>query len=254
MVRASYAQTGNSYDAGEYEVTSRGKKARFTVDEDNLIVEFYIDENGDGVRQADEPLAEEQGIEVKVEKVGNLGNYNFNIGWNLIGVRGFSEDWDTARELLYELNEQGVEVTHVAAYDEGTWQMFSRRTNDEGIFFEYGEDYNLLPGRGYFIKSLNSADASLSGNKFLESVPIDLANGWNLISVQAPDSDYTAESFIDFCVNNGITCDTVSRYDSGLYDSVVKTDGVMYGNDFNVVSLRGYFVRVKDGGGKRLTP
>jgi len=53
-----------------------------------------------------------------------------------------------------------------------------------------------------------------------------------------------------------ITADTLSRYDSGMYTSVVYDVNVLYGNNFNLIERQGYFVRVEKGGGSdvKFTP
>ncbi len=247
--------TPNIVDSGVYEISAEGfETTTIVITEDNVILDFFVDTNGDGIRQNDEPTVEGAGLELNLSKKNEAVNYEFVAGWNLFGFELVSESWSNASTLIREINKQGVEATHVAGYGDGKWQMYSLRKDDDGNDVTYGEDFTIIPGKGYFIKTLVSSSIKLTGKTFLDPVPIDFDNGWNLISVQGPDLDYTAESFINKCESEGIMTDTVSRFDSGLYESVVKDEGVIFGNNFNLVQKRGYFVRVESGGGQRLTP
>jgi len=105
-----------------------------------------------------------------------------------------------------------------------------------------------------FVKVTEKTTVVLEGSDFEESVPVQLENGWNLVGVDAQNDMYTAESFLDFCTSLGTVCDTVSTYDAGRYVNVVKAEGILYGNDYNLTNKRGYFVRVASGGGKELIP
>lgn len=248
-------ETPTEAQKGVYTINGTGiDNYKLVVKNDNATLFYYKDANQDGIWQADEEILDPAALSIQISKTADLIDYSFDTGWNLVGLEIVSEDWDKASTLLEKLNDDGIEASHLATYVNGKWKLYTHRKNLNQQDVTYGEDFTLVPGGGYFIKTLFGGMTTLEGKKFEESVPIDLLNGWNLISIQSPDQNYTAESFIDTCVNKGVTCDTVSRYESGRYDSVIKQDSILYGNDFNIVSLRGYFIRVKEGGGVRLTP
>jgi hypothetical protein len=262
LVQGVKAETDDSYldvtlSSGEHEliyVIADEKVAEIVVGEDNAQVRFFLDTNGDGRKQDDESYFKPDNISLKVNtKVENV-YYTLYTGWNLIGFEIISEEWSSASKLLDEIYSNDIEATHIATYSDGKWKMYSQRVDEEGNMQTFGDDFSVLPGRGYFVKVLNTGKFTAKGQRFAESVPIDMSNGWNLISVQAPNTDYTAGSFIDLCLNTGIGCDSVAKFESGLYETVVKDEGVLFGNDFNIIAKSGYFVRVESGGGAKLTP
>ncbi len=240
---------------GEYVITGDGIEATtITVTEEEVEVVFFEDLNGDGIQQEDEEDVSSSLLSIELNDVAETVNYDLDAGWNLLGFNFSNELNSNASALIDELNTQGLESTHLASYVDGKWMMYSSRETEGGGVEYYGEDFDVIPGRGYFVKTLNPGAATFSVNTFADPVPIDFDNGWNLISVQGPELNYTAESFINKCEEESIMADTVSRFDSGLYESLVKDDEIFFGNDFNLINKRGYFVRVESGGGSRLTP
>jgi hypothetical protein len=79
---------------------------------------------------------------------------------------------------------------------------------------------------------------------------LELSTGWNLVGVVSPDTKYTAESLLDGIVGKGIGADTVARWQGGRYDDFIKEVGNVYGSDFKIFPEGGYFLRVKEKGGK----
>jgi len=156
--------------------------------------------------------------------------------------------------LIQTFNDQGITTTHISTYTEGKWLVYTRRIADNGEEVIFGDDFTILPGKAYFVKVEEKATATLSGQTFAESVPVNMSNGWNLISIQGVDLGYTAASLIDKINAQKIVADSVAKYDSGLYSILVKDQGQFFGNDFNIIYKSGYFVKVTEGGGNRFTP
>jgi hypothetical protein len=244
------AQTLN---AGEYTIAGTGiKTTTVTINQSNVAVEFFVDTNGDGIKQDAEVDPATAGFTVSLEQTQSVTQYQLNSGWNLIGLDTATPERNKASQLIRDINLQNVEATHVAQYADGQWQIYSSRVNESGEITEFGTDFNLVPGRAVFVNVTEAGTANLTGQKFAASVPLDLAKGWNLVSVQSPNS-YTAGSFINKCEAGQVQCDTVSRFENGRYENLVKDAGTLFGNDFNLIAKSGYFVRVKDGSG-RITP
>jgi hypothetical protein len=65
----------------------------------------------------------------------------------------------------------------------------------------------------------------------------------------SPDTDYQSESLINAIQDSGIEANVISRFENGNYQSIVEDQDVIFGNNFNVIDKRGYFVRVESDGG-----
>ncbi|MFQ5493533.1 MAG: fibronectin type III domain-containing protein, partial [Candidatus Dojkabacteria bacterium] len=219
------AATGEEQDPGLYQVTRGGDViGQVEIKEDNTLVRFFLDSNGDGVKQKSEQYIDSSEFDVKLSKVKDLVNYQLSAGWNLLGFELVSENYLKAADLVSGIRESGVNVTHVSIYVNGEWKVYSERFDSDGEIQQYGNNFNIVPGRGVFVKVESSGSFSFTGRKFSAPVPLDLIKGWNLVSVQS-DKKHTATSLIDACEGDNISCDTVSRYESGRYESVVKDKG-----------------------------
>jgi hypothetical protein len=126
---------------------------------------------------------------------------------------------------------------------------FVYRLDEDNKEVVFGNDFTLVPGEGYFVRTLEPGIASLKGKEFQSSVPISISIGWNLISIQAT-KEYTAKSFLDFCQAEGLNCSELSKYLDGSYKSVVEQNGTTFGNDFDLLDNEGYFV--KNGSGNKI--
>jgi hypothetical protein len=181
-----------------------------------------------------------------LKKDSEAATYELFSGWNSIALSVISsEGIDTASELLESFNKQGAEVKHIARYTGSGFQMYTKREDGQ----EFSNDFDLVPGQGYFVLNYKPAVVNLKGNKFDESVPFRVQNGWNLVGVYTNEKTYTAEQLLKGMNDAKITADTVSKYDSGLYSNVVYENSILYGNSFNLIERQGYFIKVKSGGG-----
>ncbi|MBN1915525.1 fibronectin type III domain-containing protein [Candidatus Dojkabacteria bacterium] len=211
---------------------------------------FFYDLNNNSIKDDDEEYVKGD-LQIQIEFKESAVIFNLLEGWNLIGMPLFPREGTgrTAKEFLTAINGTGGFVTHVATYREGQFLIFSRRGDND-----FGSDFNILPGEAYFIRSYRKHNHVVNGNRFSEMVPVQTTNGWNLVSVIKPGSSFTAESVLDSMISQGINADAFSQYESGLYTSIIKENGELFGRDFGVVETRGYFVRVRDGGGKTWKP
>lgn len=247
-----------TYEAGQYAITSnldsvKVKSNKVVISESNLEeaqVYFFLDNNSDGVKQDDEPLIDKP-TSISIEKTAESFTYRINPGWNLISLPFVSNQFTKASELLGFWNDNGIQISSIAKFDNGNFVTYIHREEET-----YSNDFHLVPGDAYFIKNLgNTTQFSLTGNEYQE-LPLDLSNGWNLVNIYSKDQDYTADSFIDECIAQDFQADIVSRYTGGLYDSVIKENDLLYGNDFHLFNKAGYFVRVTSGAeeGKQMIP
>lgn len=211
---------------------------------------FFTDTNSNGVLDEGEEYLTNLG-EISIEKVADIHVLNINEGWNLVSFPGLL-DSETVGEVMAEMIDQGLIVTHMAKYEKGQFGVATYRSDiDEGEV--YGNNFALIPGQAYFVKSANKKTIGLNAKEILDPVPLQLETGWNLIGIISPNKAYTAESVLDSMQSQDIPADILSRYNSGIYQNVIKEDGVLYGNDFNILETEGYFLRVQEGG-KTWTP
>ncbi len=240
----------NIQESGVYEVqgatvTTGSNEITLVVNEElgELKVRFFNDENSNGIKDEGEEYIDSSGV--TLSKKQDVTSYDFKQGWNLYSFPIVSDDITTADGLLESISDSGGYATHVAAYEGGRWKVYSKRGE-----VSFSNDFNILPGVGYFIKVYQEAEMRIEGNRFEESLQLDLEVGWNLVGVISPDNEYTADSLIDGIVGSGIGADTVTRWESGRYDNYIKEENISYGNDFKIFEVGGYFVRVKEDGGK----
>jgi len=194
----------------------------------------------------------EKSVSVSELKDMNLKNaliIELKLGWNSVDIPLYTDVENgtkvtTAKELLEEINQQGLYVTHIATYRGGRWIIYSKRGD-----ISFSNDFSILPGEGYFIRVHKEGQILLRGSKFEESVPLDLEIGWNLVGIISPGKEYTAGSLIDGIVNSNIGADTITKWDSGMYENYIKEGGLSYGQDYRIFEIGGYFIRVKEKGG-----
>jgi len=219
------------------------------------LVGFYNDINGNGQKDANEPFAEGGNQDITLEKESSAISYDLNAGWNLIHIPMIDNRADNpvlkASDLLKYWNAQGAKLIHVAKYDGSKFTMVTLR---EGTDFS-SADFILLPGMGLFV--FNDGDSIplvFSGNYPETARPVNLANGWNLVGIYAPNQSYTSEALLKKMEQAGVKADTLSQFENGTYQSVVLDNSTLFGNNFNIVETRGYFTRVAEGGGRSFTP
>ncbi|MEI6462130.1 MAG: fibronectin type III domain-containing protein [bacterium] len=222
-----------------YNLTNKEVKV---IDSNNLKINFFEDLNGDGIKQDNEPFITTP-LDVKIEKVSDTTIWDLKVGWNLISFNLVSSSIKTAKNLLDEITNQGGYATHVATYRNGKWVMYSQRA---GIVL--GQDYNLVPGEGYFVRVHQAVTLKLDGKKIEKQNPVYVSTGWNLLGFRT-DANKKASVLLDgINKTDGVTVDTVTKYSDGRYGNLVKDSGTVYGQDFVIDETSGYFVRATKGG------
>lgn len=255
----------NILNAGRYIFELEGVTYLLDIDSADLqngTVRVYIDTNSNNKYDEgiDNKISDLASI-IKVSQVHQNFSYNFTAGYNFISVPFLLSDYNqrTAYGLLSYLNESLDNMFFSLAKYDGTWDIVG--TN--GGEFE-GEDFQLVPGVGYILKSKGSGSISLSGYPVLfdtsaDSAPITLYPGWNLIGTYGTNvKQYTAKSLIQ-SINSyepvDFTADNVSRWESDVqrYDGLQITNengiDIEYGFDFPINTLQSYFVRILNGRG-----
>jgi len=218
------------------------------INDGSVELKLFIDLNENGIKDPEESYFE--AIEtLKVTRESDVLDYRLNAGWNLLHlplVNNGSERIDTAAKLLKHWQSQGANVTQAAIFSNGSFKTVAQRESGE-----FGSDFNLTPGSGIFILNRGSQiTVSFAGQKLVENPTLLFSEGWNLIGLpQVVESSRSSEALLSNLASRGVSADSVSQLDNGIYQSVVRDDGVLFGNNFNIVERRGYFVRVIGGGG-----
>lgn len=246
--------SGQQVDPGQY-LTSGGLTLYFNVP---TIVDFFIDANGNGEYDEGEEIVYNQ-IFTLTKEADNF-NYSLLTGWNAVNfpfVKN-AESLYTASEIRAIAVGQGIDISSIKTW-EGQWMEY---TIVEGI--TYGEDFAIVPNKGYFIQAENRGVISIQGITSTTATPVQLLNGWSLIGV-APGYDdngnksynnleFTdgigAFEFIDIVnrIDSTINMSNVTRLQSGVYRGVnyaADKAGLkrQFGLDFNLNELESYFVK-----------
>lgn len=245
-----------SLKRGVYYIEIPGfETAEFIVSQESMDILYFEDKNGDGIRQSNEEYIDPTIYEISLSKTASVTTRDIERGWNLLGFEIFSENYDTASELYDYFELQGIIISQISQYDNGNWIQYVVSRNQDGVKEAFGANFNLVPGKGYFVRSENSGTVSFIGQEYDSSVPLRFTSGWNLLSVQSAIG-YTAESLMSLCTNNGITCSNVSRWvdGGGYYESYEIVQGIGFGENFNLFENDGYFVKNESGNSVIIEP
>lgn len=202
-------------------------------------LKFFEDKNRNSIKDEGEEYITTP-LEVKVEKQSDVVKYEFVAGWNLISYN--LAEGSTASKLISSINGFGGYATHVATYTTGSWMMYSERAGQK-----LGSDFKLVPGKGYFVKVIKPVTMYIEGKLVEKDQSIYLNTGWNLVGLRSTVTG--AKNLIEE-VNKtpALNLDTVTRLESGRYENLVSDGTTFYGNDFELKSEKGYFIRLKKGG------
>ncbi|MCA9374703.1 fibronectin type III domain-containing protein [Candidatus Dojkabacteria bacterium] len=242
-------------DSGIYCTIYNGEKYCFEVLQKNAETLLYIDENGNGEYDEGTDINVADVVDLELSKESTTRTYEISAGFNLVSFDFVDpSEPNMASDLLTSLNADYSDAFYsIARFDSGKWEVIGNRNGDT-----YGsQDFQIIPGRGYVLKSKQDLVVTLSGKGIAEPVPVSLMPGWNLVGVHGTGKAYTAESLID-SVNeqDGFTAVNVTEWDSSKakYEGLQKEtsdNGVadVYGFDFPINVTSGYFLKIDNGSG-----
>lgn len=239
-------------ESGKYKVTSEKyhilQPYVSKFGDGDYEVRFFYDENSNLTKDPRESfMTDMQGIEL--EKVGDIAGYELKNGFNFVSFPVHSEGVDKVTDFIAEVRNQGGDVTSVSTYFSGKWNSYIQRGSHV-----YGENFDILPSRGYIVNVLNPVSLVLDGDSYKDPVQISLLEGWNLVAIHGSPTSYTAGSFLSVLASNSkLDADNISTWSaknqrySGY--QVDLGSGDYYGEDFMLFSSGAYFVRVVEGSG-----
>lgn len=240
---------------GKYVIKSAaiGKTTDFIKTENNQIV-FFEDanrnnklDNGEAILS---PYEAQIAYQVTYEKTADSYELTLQEGYNLVSFpiifkNDKEEEIKKASELIEYLNNGGANITTIATYAGGQFITYVQREGKE-----FGDDFNILPGKGYFVKSLSKGSFLYSGIKVKDGLEILLYEGWNLVNIYNSNvHSYSGFQLLKQMKEQSVGADMVTKWEDGKYTGIVSEEGGDYGIDFKLYQNRGYFVRVKENGG-----
>jgi len=241
---------------GVYKVTygTGSKTTQFVKTNDNHIV-FFSDDNDNGILDENEyilsPAEAQYEYSVSYAKVADSFKLTLTEGFNLVAfpiifTDANDKEISKASDLIDFLNEGGAQITSIAAFRSGKFIIYTNRNGEV-----YGDDFNILPGEGYFLKSLSDGVFLYSGKKVENSLEVQLYEGWNLVNIyNSNKTSYSGFDILKQMSQQSIKGVAISKWEDSRYYTIASQDGKDYGNDFKIYPTRGYFVRVESGNGK----
>lgn len=235
---------------GSYEVKSSSTSitTSFVKTDDNTIV-FFEDANDNGKLDNDEtllsPYETQVEYQVSYEMVADSFKLVLQEGYNLVSFPILFKDENEKEikkvsELIEYLNKQGTEITTITAYRGGKFLPYVIR---DGVGF--GDDFNILPGEGYFVLTHSSGEFIFTGTKVKDGLEVQLYQGWNLVNIYNSEVEsYSGFDILKKMREQSVGADILSKWEDGMYTNIVSEESGEYGTDFNVYQSRGYFVRV----------
>ncbi len=236
-------------EPGLYMITENEKEYKFNIPDTSSNILLLKDPNQNYNSISSSDIIDYTNAEVKIERISKSYTLKLSKGLNLISLPGIvsinGNDIISASQLIKLLNFNGQVVNKIAYYEGGRWISGVGNNKSENVYV--GNDFSLVPGRGYLLEASLDSQTSLPILSFKTSIPIALSSGWNLVGVNGYKTSYTAKSFID-SINSveGLTADNVTWWPTskGRYEGLQVSEGTTYGFDFPIAKDLGYFVRV----------
>lgn len=225
---------------------------------------YFLYQNRDGVAGYQEPknfnkpendedlVIKTTGRKIAVSKVAPMYKMKLNKGINIVSFN-FLPTLDgknglKASEFIEIINNgTNLYIKSISYFDGGKW-VGGVATNTT-TYEVNGNDFTLVPGKGYAIVAFKDVSTEIPGLKVQEGIPVAFSSGWNLIGVNGYSTTYTASSLIDSLNGlSGIKANNVTWWPTskGRYESFQKSEGVEYGFDYPILNDMGYFIRISE--------
>lgn len=236
----------NAIGEGQYTLTG-SDGINYEVEYDGTIF-FFIDYNGNGILDPEEEVLSKKELEklsYSINKELEYAKFSYSKGWNLVAFPLIMQDEEgkaikKASELLNNLNKQGIKANHISTYRNG-FVIFTRRVDIDGNNVVYGEDFNIIPGEGYFVKAENAGVYKMKGSFSTSNIPIKANIGWNLVGIYTTNRNSASE----FITKSKSKIDIISEWKNSRYNSYIVNSNSIYGMDFYLDPYKGYFIRNK---------
>lgn len=243
------------YINGEYQFQYQGVTYTVLLPEEGKSYSIFLDNNLNGILDPGETTLSEDASLLNLELVADVVTYSLKAGLNFVSFPMVLVGENTASTLLAGLNERYDNAFYSISKFRSTWNVVGENGGQYNV-----NDFQIVPGQGYILKSKINLDIELTGKQVIyesegDSAPIYLTPGWNLVGLYGTGTKaYTAESMID-SVNLyepiDFNADNVTRWpiEKGRYEGFQKTGSETFGFDFPLDQQTAYFVRVLQGQG-----
>ena len=138
----------------------------------------------------------------------------------------------TAESAAADIATQGGNCTEIDRWLNDGWDAHVR-----GLPFN---NFALTLGPGFFFKCAQSSVWSLTGYPLQQASTINLATGWNLISIPYSSTPLTAEDLLAGINAQGGNCLEVDCWLNGGWSAHI---GGLPSNNFAIENGKGYFVK-----------
>jgi len=240
--------------SGHYVFTANGQviaQKDVVINGTNVSIKLFQDKHGDNIHHNDEPYIGDY-ANIKITNTESVQSYTLNSGWNLINIPviDVTKQYQTVADLMkYWNKQQQANIKSIAKFDNGAFNIYTN--SDSGS--NYSAPFNIVPGEALFVLNLgDNITVTFPGNAITSNVPVSLNNGWNLVGIISTQK-YTGESLLQKINSSGYTADTCSDFSNGTYQSLIIDQGTTFGNSFNVLPTKGYFIRVNSSTSKSNT-
>ena len=141
-----------------------------------------------------------------------------------------------AGDVCHDINAQGGDVIEIDRWHNGSWEGH--------ICDQQFNNFELILGSEYFIKSNTSSSWTIEGYQVTEPLSLTLQIGWNSISIPHTDV-YNASSLCDEIISQGVTAVEIDRWHNGGWEGHIC--GLPF-NHFPIERGTGYFVKTSSAG------
>lgn len=200
---------------------------------------LFQDENKNGQFDTNDAVLPWANLIVKLKGLNNDKDIFLNKGWNLVTLTALPGQTLSASGVIQEIAKQNGYATTVSTLENGLWKSYVVR--GDKTYSE--EDFTVIPGKAYFVKSLRQSVFTYQGQEFIAPVDLTLAEGWNAVGLPKTSEEYKISDVLSKLDSSGNNA--ASRWESGLWDSFVKKNSENYGENFPIEANRGYIIRVR---------
>ena len=239
--------------SGTYCTQVQNKKYCFAIPTGEREYRLYIDVNSNGeFDEGDVDLGKEF-TNIEIAQESTYFEYELHSGFNLVAFPFVSDAYgQSAASMLDYLNAQYSDAFYsISEYDNDGWHVVGNRN---GATYA-SNDFQVIPGKGYLLKTKRNVQVRLSGKSVQTPVPVYVHPGWNLLAIAGTRTPYTAQRVLNEMNEAEYEADNMSRWDVllGRYNGLQRGEDtgqpVFYGFDYPLVDLESYFVRVQSGSG-----
>jgi hypothetical protein len=231
--------------SGYFTLSDKNASQSYQYYIDENVSTIYIDENLNGIFDEGEEVIDRDSLSLNEEAL----QYSLQEGWNLISIPMLDTNYSDSSFIAQDILDAGATVVHVAKFTSGKFIIDSYRAGEVNI----SNKFNLTPGEGIFVFTNIRKTMEIKGKRITSPNPIVLENGWNLVGFSGYDS-LTTDSVFDSANAKNLQLTTISQFENGIYSSVVQDEDTRFGNSFNIVDKRGYFIRVESFDEQLFTP